>query len=57
VLRYLDATARAHGLKKLRLETNRTLKEAQALYRREGFEEIAPFNEEPYAHHWFAKTL
>jgi DNA-binding MarR family transcriptional regulator/GNAT superfamily N-acetyltransferase len=57
VLRYLEATARAHGLKKLRLETNRTLKEAQALYRREGFEEIAPFNEEPYAHHWFAKTL
>jgi DNA-binding MarR family transcriptional regulator/GNAT superfamily N-acetyltransferase len=57
VLRYLEATARTHGLKTLRLETNRTLKEAQALYRREGFEEIAPFNEEPYAHHWFAKTL
>jgi len=57
VLRYLEAIARAHGLKALRLETNRALKEAQALYRREGFEEIAPFNEEPYAHHWFAKTL
>jgi DNA-binding MarR family transcriptional regulator/GNAT superfamily N-acetyltransferase len=57
VLRYLEATARTNGLKTLRLETNRTLKEAQALYRREGFEETAPFNEEPYAHHWFAKRL
>src|SRR5919198_651554 len=39
------------------LETNRALKEAIALYRSSGFCEVAPFNEEPYAHHWFEKSL
>jgi GNAT superfamily N-acetyltransferase len=55
VLRMLEAKARESGLKTLRLETNRTLIEAQALYRKEGFREVDPFNEEPYAHHWFEK--
>ena len=57
VLRMLEEKAREIGLARLRLETNRTLSEAQALYRREGFEEVAPFNSEPYAHHWFEKRL
>jgi DNA-binding MarR family transcriptional regulator/GNAT superfamily N-acetyltransferase len=57
VLRWLEATARAVGLTQLRLETNRTLTEAQALYRAEGFQEVAPFNAEPYAHDWFEKRL
>ncbi len=57
VLRTLETTARESGLRKLRLETNRTLKEAQALYRDEGFREVAAFNDEPYAHHWFEKKL
>jgi DNA-binding MarR family transcriptional regulator len=57
VLRTLETNARDLGLQRLRLETNRTLKEAQSLYRQEGYLEVAPFNNEPYAHHWFEKTL
>jgi DNA-binding MarR family transcriptional regulator/N-acetylglutamate synthase-like GNAT family acetyltransferase len=57
VLQTLEAIARKTGLKTLRLETNRTLTEAQTLYRQEGYQEVAPFNDEPYAHHWFEKRL
>jgi DNA-binding MarR family transcriptional regulator len=57
VLRSLEAKAREAGLTRLRLETNRTLTEAQALYRGEGYREVAPFNAEAYAHHWFEKAL
>jgi DNA-binding MarR family transcriptional regulator/GNAT superfamily N-acetyltransferase len=57
VLRLLEAKAREAGLTRLRLETNRALTEAQALYRGEGYHEVAPFNAEPYAHHWFEKRL
>jgi ribosomal protein S18 acetylase RimI-like enzyme len=53
----LEAIAREAGLTLSRLETNRTLTEAQALYRREGYDEVAAFNDEPYAHHWFQKRL
>lgn len=57
VLESLEAIAREFGLRMLRLETNRTLKEAQALYRKCGYLEVVPFNDEPYAHHWFEKAL
>ncbi len=57
VLQTLEGIAREFGLKTLRLETKRTLTEAQALYRQEGYREVAPFNDEPYAHHWFEKRL
>jgi DNA-binding MarR family transcriptional regulator/N-acetylglutamate synthase-like GNAT family acetyltransferase len=57
VLRRLEREAREAGLRRLRLETNRTLTEAQALYRAEGYQEVEPFNTEPYAHHWFEKRL
>ena len=30
---------------------------AIALYRREGYQEVPAFNDEPYAHHWFEKRL
>jgi DNA-binding MarR family transcriptional regulator/GNAT superfamily N-acetyltransferase len=57
MLRALDAAARDMGFKTLRLDTNRALKEAHALYRKEGFREIARFNDNPYADHWFEKRL
>jgi DNA-binding MarR family transcriptional regulator/GNAT superfamily N-acetyltransferase len=57
VLQALEELAREAGLTTLRLETNRTLKEAQALYRQEGYREVARFNDEPYAHHWFEKIV
>ena len=39
----------------VRLETNRNLHEAIGLYRAAGYVEVEPFNDEPYAHHWFQK--
>lgn len=57
VLQTLETLAREFGLTTLRLETNQTLTEAQALYRKAGYREVAAFNDEPYAHHWFEKTL
>ena len=57
VLHRLETIARESGLTALQLETNRTRTEAQALYRKEGYLEVAAFNAEPYAHHWFEKCL
>jgi DNA-binding MarR family transcriptional regulator/ribosomal protein S18 acetylase RimI-like enzyme len=57
LLEALEGTARGFGLALLRLETNETLQEAQALYRSAGYAEVAPFNDEAYAHHWFEKAL
>ena len=57
VLQRLESIARESGVGTLRLETNRTLTEAQALYRQQGYSEVPPFNAEPYAHHWFEKRL
>jgi ribosomal protein S18 acetylase RimI-like enzyme len=53
----LERTAREAGAVVLRLETNRALSEAIALYKRSGYVEVKAFNAEPYAHHWFEKTL
>jgi ribosomal protein S18 acetylase RimI-like enzyme len=57
LLRELERLAREHGVRSVRLETNRNLTEAIALYRSSGYAEVAPFNDEPYAHHWFEKQL
>ena len=57
LLAELEAEAARHGVRVLRLETNRTLAEAIALYRAAGYREVAAFNDEPYAHHWFEKEL
>jgi DNA-binding MarR family transcriptional regulator/GNAT superfamily N-acetyltransferase len=57
LLAQLEACAKARGVRTLRLETNRTLDEAISLYRTAGYREVAAFNDEPYAHHWFEKTI
>ncbi len=57
ILAELEARAAAHGARILRLETNRTLAEAIGLYRAAGYREVPAFNDEPYAHHWFEKTV
>jgi hypothetical protein len=41
----------------LRLDTNASLSEALRLYRTAGYREIARFNDNPYAQHWFEKLL
>ncbi len=51
----LEKQAAALGMELLRLETNRSLHEAQRLYRRNGYREVPAFNDDPYAHHWFEK--
>ena len=53
----LEERAREAGASVVRLETNRSLKEAIQLYRSSGYREVKSFNDEPYAHHWFEKRL
>ncbi|HWM21892.1 MAG TPA: helix-turn-helix domain-containing GNAT family N-acetyltransferase [Ilumatobacteraceae bacterium] len=53
----LESYAARRGSRVVRLETNRTLIEAIAMYRAAGYVEVEPFNDEPYAHHWFEKHL
>jgi ribosomal protein S18 acetylase RimI-like enzyme len=53
----LEHHATASGARVVRLETNKTLTEAIGLYRSAGYREVAPFNDERYAHHWFEKHL
>ena len=53
----LERTAREAGVVVLRLETNRALSEAIALYKRSGYVEVKAFNAEPHAYHWFEKTV
>src|SRR5919106_6703564 len=57
MLERLEALARDNDVTVLHLETNRALTEAIALYHSAGFVEVAAFNTEPYADHWFEKTL
>jgi DNA-binding MarR family transcriptional regulator/GNAT superfamily N-acetyltransferase len=57
LLSELEAYAASHGARSVRLETNGALAEAISLYRSAGYIEVAPFNDEAYAHHWFEKQL
>ena len=57
LLERLESMARENGLSALRLDSNGELKEAHALYRSSGYHDIERFNDEPYAHHWFGKSL
>jgi GNAT superfamily N-acetyltransferase len=57
LLEALEEKARELGYRKLRLETEKSLGEAQRLYRSSGYREVPRFNEELYAHHWFEKEL
>jgi DNA-binding MarR family transcriptional regulator/GNAT superfamily N-acetyltransferase len=57
LLAELENHAARHGVRSIRLETNKTLVEAISLYRSAGYVEVAPFNDEPYAHHWFEKQI
>ena len=52
-----EARARALGIATLRLDTNSALPEAAALYRRDGWSEIARFNDDPYPDLFFEKRL
>ena len=53
----LELSAKEAGMTVIHLETNRALPEALELYRSSGYQEVKPFNDEAYAHHWFEKRL
>ncbi len=57
LLAELERHASKAGVRVVRLETNRALKEAIALYTRSGYVEVDAFSSEPYADHWFEKRL
>jgi DNA-binding MarR family transcriptional regulator/GNAT superfamily N-acetyltransferase len=57
ILDELEAEAARNGSRVIRLETNKSLTEAIALYRSSGYVEVDAFNDESYAHHWFEKRL
>lgn len=57
ILDRLVEEAAAHGMRTVRLETNGSLTEARHLYETAGFVEVEAFNDEPYAHHWFQRSL
>jgi DNA-binding MarR family transcriptional regulator/GNAT superfamily N-acetyltransferase len=57
LLSELERRAASAGAPVVRLDTNRVLTEAIAMYRRKGYREIVSFNDNPYAHLWFEKTL
>jgi len=57
LLSELERHAAENGATVVRLETNRALAEAIAMYRAHGYAEVAPFNDEHYAHHWFQRQL
>lgn len=57
LLAALETQALDLGFTVVRLETNRALVEAQALYRATGYREIEPFIDEPYGDFWFEKRL
>ena len=57
LLEELERTARKYKMHAVRLDTNESLHEAIRLYQTAGYREIDRFNDNPYAHHWFEKTL
>jgi DNA-binding MarR family transcriptional regulator/N-acetylglutamate synthase-like GNAT family acetyltransferase len=57
ILDALEEQASALGHRSVRLYTNRALAEARAMYAGNGYAEIARYNDDPYADHWFEKHL
>lgn len=57
LLKALEDEARRQGYAQVVLDTNKALTEAHALYRKAGYRETERFNDNPYAHLWFAKDL
>jgi DNA-binding MarR family transcriptional regulator/GNAT superfamily N-acetyltransferase len=57
LLAALEAHAREAGASAVRLETNKALVEAIALYRSSGYTEVPAFNDEVYGDHWFEKRF
>lgn len=57
LLEAVERAAVSLGATAIRLDTRADLVEARALYARHGYREVAPFNDDRYADHWFEKQL
>lgn len=57
LLEHIEGLARSEGIATLRLDTNAALAEAIAMYRSSGYVEISRYTEDPFATHWFEKSL
>ena len=57
MLAELERRAAELGFRRVVLDTNGTLDEALALYGSSGYAAIDRYNDNPYAQHWFAKSL
>ena len=57
LLAELEQAGTGRKLRTIRLDTNGSLAEALGLYRAAGYREIPRYNDNPYAQHWFEKTL
>jgi len=57
LLERLEACARAGGARVAHIETSAVLAESLSMYRSTGWIEVPAFNDEPFADHWFQKTL
>jgi ribosomal protein S18 acetylase RimI-like enzyme len=57
LLAQLERLAVKRRMRAVRLDTNKSLSEAIRLYQTSGYREIDRFNDNPYAHRWFEKTL
>ncbi len=57
LLRALEEAARDLGYERARLDTGPKQPHAQRLYRAAGYEEIAPYNDNPFACFWGEKWL
>lgn len=57
LLEALEEQARLGGMTRILLDTNRSLLEAQAMYRKAGYRDIPSYNDNSYADFWFEKDL
>lgn len=57
LLARLEDEARRAGCTTVVLDTNAVLTEAIRLYETSGYARVEQYNDNPYAHHWFAKEL
>jgi GNAT superfamily N-acetyltransferase len=53
----LERRAREFGARELVLDTNSSLEAAGALYKRSGYVDVPPYNDNPNATNWYLKRL
>jgi ribosomal protein S18 acetylase RimI-like enzyme len=53
----LEGISAAMGHRLVRLDTNGALTSAISLYESMGYRAVERYNDNPYAHHWFEKTI